>query len=113
MFGRWERILERSGFAVGCPVVATVTDAVSDDALRGKAAETLGSWRSSLTAAMIRGGVTAEAAEPVALLAISALEGDVVLARAEHDLAPLFFFSSRRRHTRSLRDWSSDVCSSD
>src|SRR5690349_24901034 len=25
----------------------------------------------------------------------------------------MFFFSSRRRHTRSLRDWSSDVCSSD
>src|SRR6202042_2462732 len=24
-----------------------------------------------------------------------------------------FLFSSRRRHTRSLRDWSSDVCSSD
>src|SRR5699024_12148450 len=23
------------------------------------------------------------------------------------------FFSSRRRHTRSKRDWSSDVCSSD
>src|SRR5260221_399131 len=26
---------------------------------------------------------------------------------------PFFFFSSRRRHTRSLCDWSSDVCSSD
>src|SRR3989442_11796577 len=24
-----------------------------------------------------------------------------------------FFFSSRRRHTRCGRDWSSDVCSSD
>src|SRR5207248_7750742 len=24
-----------------------------------------------------------------------------------------FFFSSRRRHTRSYGDWSSDVCSSD
>src|SRR5207245_6684443 len=24
-----------------------------------------------------------------------------------------FFFSSRRRHTRCYRDWSSDVCSSD
>src|SRR5699024_12176642 len=24
-----------------------------------------------------------------------------------------FFYSSRRRHTRSKRDWSSDVCSSD
>src|SRR5204863_6838024 len=28
-------------------------------------------------------------------------------------VAVAFFFSSRRRHTRSLRDWSSDVCSSD
>src|SRR5215475_16131240 len=27
--------------------------------------------------------------------------------------ATLFFFSSRRRHTRFSRDWSSDVCSSD
>src|SRR5438067_11016781 len=25
----------------------------------------------------------------------------------------MFFFSSRSRHTRSKRDWSSDVCSSD
>src|SRR6202040_964746 len=30
------------------------------------------------------------------------------------DSTPCFLFvSSRRRHTRSLRDWSSDVCSSD
>src|SRR5436189_1023190 len=27
--------------------------------------------------------------------------------------APFFFFSSRRRHTRYIGDWSSDVCSSD
>src|SRR5699024_12199145 len=30
-----------------------------------------------------------------------------------HVLCVFFFFSSRRRHTRSKRDWSSDVCSSD
>src|SRR5207249_8029038 len=29
------------------------------------------------------------------------------------NVSMLFFFSSRRRHTRSKRDWSSDVCSSD
>src|SRR5206468_9592500 len=29
------------------------------------------------------------------------------------DVCVCFFFSSRRRHTRSDRDWSSDVCSSD
>ena len=28
-------------------------------------------------------------------------------------ISNLFFFSSRRRHTRYWRDWSSDVCSSD
>src|SRR5205809_22288 len=31
--------------------------------------------------------------------------------RRQPDIA--FFFSSRRRHTRCSRDWSSDVCSSD
>src|SRR5699024_11786649 len=32
---------------------------------------------------------------------------------ATSSLSVVFFFSSRRRHTRSKRDWSSDVCSSD
>src|SRR5438093_9487945 len=33
---------------------------------------------------------------------------------ADKKLYPLFFFfSSRRRHTRLVSDWSSDVCSSD
>src|SRR5215469_763821 len=36
------------------------------------------------------------------------------VASCAPDARPIiFFFSSRRRHTRSLRDWSSDVCSSD
>src|SRR5256884_3316346 len=34
-------------------------------------------------------------------------------ARGRDVLRVLFFFSSRRRHTRCSRDWSSDVCSSD
>src|SRR5207249_9478065 len=33
--------------------------------------------------------------------------------KASRSLVFFFFFSSRRRHTRSIRDWSSDVCSSD
>src|SRR5712675_720918 len=46
-----------------------------------------------------------------------------VLVRGAQDASPseldalagyvAFFFSSRRRHTRCSRDWSSDVCSSD
>src|SRR5476649_868384 len=34
-------------------------------------------------------------------------------SRILHQRGDLFFFSSRRRHTRSLCDWSSDVCSFD
>src|SRR3989440_11390080 len=33
--------------------------------------------------------------------------------RTRASVTVFFFFSSRRRHTRSDRDWSSDVCSSD
>src|SRR5699024_11282649 len=44
---------------------------------------------------------------------------DIIKQTANHTfcLEPVmcaaFFFSSRRRHTISKRDWSSDVCSSD
>src|SRR5476651_1184401 len=37
----------------------------------------------------------------------------VAVVPAVHNVAVCFFFSSRRRHTRYWRDWSSDVCSSD
>src|SRR2546422_8146247 len=36
-----------------------------------------------------------------------------VLATTDFAMPVFFFFSSRRRHTRCSRDWSSDVCSSD
>src|SRR5256884_5280618 len=37
----------------------------------------------------------------------------LVLMRRRAEVRVWFFFSSRRRHTRCSRDWSSDVCSSD
>src|SRR2546422_6710226 len=40
---------------------------------------------------------------------MSFVYSDLLLARFRF----FFFFSSRRRHTRCSRDWSSDVCSSD
>src|ERR1022692_3554556 len=35
------------------------------------------------------------------------------MAAGQYHAPSLFFFSSRRRHTRLQGDWSSDVCSSD
>src|SRR6266852_2788792 len=37
----------------------------------------------------------------------------LILPRLKNHMTCSFFFSSRRRHTRCYRDWSSDVCSSD
>src|SRR5258706_12530297 len=37
----------------------------------------------------------------------------IELVHGEHYLSLCFFFSSRRRHTILVSDWSSDVCSSD
>src|SRR5208282_5399312 len=44
-------------------------------------------------------------------VAVEILDGFISLALVD-DFARVFF-SSRRRHTRCYRDWSSDVCSSD
>src|SRR5260221_2054038 len=41
------------------------------------------------------------------------IKSEILPTSAESSGVCLFFFSSRRRHTRSLCDWSSDVCSSD
>src|SRR5438046_7348099 len=37
----------------------------------------------------------------------------IILYYIRYLVVCLFFFSSRRRHTRLVSDWSSDVCSSD
>jgi AcrR family transcriptional regulator len=89
MFDRWERVLAKTDYLVGCPVVATVTDAVADEELRTKAAEVFRIWRRSLSAALLRSGVSEERAEPLAVLAMSALEGAIVMSRARRDLEPL------------------------
>src|SRR5690349_24938193 len=46
-------------------------------------------------------------------MAITSFDSLLMYFMLKFLLVIYFFFSSRRRHTRSLRDWSSDVCSSD
>src|SRR6478672_12136472 len=37
-------------------------------------------------------------------------KGNLDGQKRDYTISSIFFFSSRRRHTRSDRDWSSDVC---
>src|SRR5712675_1048070 len=57
----------------------------------------------------MRKAVLATALAAALLLPLSAQS----VERVYHCSIFPFFFSSRRRHTRCSRDWSSDVCSSD
>src|SRR5437762_10509039 len=49
----------------------------------------------------------------IVIIAYGNRVGLVPRAQLPSRLLYLFFFSSRRRHTRYIGDWSSDVCSSD
>src|SRR5215204_1393252 len=64
--------------------------------------------RSGDVSDLLRGEGTAIDEESLVVELVHLLRGEPPHARAW-----LFFFSSRRRHTISLCDWSSDVCSSD
>jgi AcrR family transcriptional regulator len=89
IFDRWRRFLAESDYLDGCPIVATVTDAVANEVLRAAAASAFTTWQSALADALRRGGLTKLRAARVSILVISSLEGAIVLARAQRDLAPL------------------------
>src|SRR5438067_725701 len=56
---------------------------------------------------------SAEARRPFDLSSGPLMRATLLRLGAQYHVVLLIFFSSRRRHTRSKRDWSSDVCSSD
>jgi AcrR family transcriptional regulator len=85
----WRRILTRSDFADGCPVVAVTLDGDSSTAAREAAAAAFAGWEAQIADGLVPHGVARERAESIATLAIAAIEGAVVLARAERSTGPL------------------------
>ena len=83
----WRELLRRSDFADGCGVAAVATGVgAGDDPLLDTAAATFGAWRLGLADRLVASGMTAADADRVAVVVIAALEGAVVVARAERDL---------------------------
>jgi AcrR family transcriptional regulator len=85
----WQRILERSDFAAGCPVVAVALEGEASPAARTAAAEAFAAWEQLIAGALIPHGVSADRAAGIGSLVIAAIEGGVVLARAQRSTAPL------------------------
>ncbi len=85
----WRRILERSDFADGCPVVAVALEGNASPAARAAAADAFAAWEELIAGALIPHGVSADRAAGIASLVIAAIEGGVVVARAQRSTAPL------------------------
>jgi TetR/AcrR family transcriptional repressor of lmrAB and yxaGH operons len=82
--------LEASGWADGCPIATVALEtAATSEALAHTCAAALASWRTALVEAMVRCGLPASEAPGLATLVLAAIEGALLLARAERDPEPL------------------------
>ncbi len=87
MVARWRTWLSESDFALGCPVVATVVDAASDNpAIREATGVAFDEWQGAVRTELVNAGVPAARAAGLAGVMISALEGAIIMSRARHDL---------------------------
>jgi AcrR family transcriptional regulator len=85
----WRQVLLDSDFTLGCPIAATVVDASGNDQLRERARILLAQWHDSVRDALIRLGSPKSTADEHASVLLAALEGAVILARAQRSVEPL------------------------
>ena len=85
----WERTLSEGDFNAGCPVVAAAVGSDDDPDLCAEAGAILGRWCTALTRAFSNDGFDDAEAQSLAVMAIAALEGAVVLSRSTRSAEPL------------------------
>jgi AcrR family transcriptional regulator len=95
----WRRLLVDHDFALGCPLAATICDAAANGSLRTHVCEMLTRWQVPVADAYTRFGAPQAEAEAHATVVLAALEGALILARAQRSIEPLdtveLFFASR------------------
>ena len=90
MVDDWDDDLRGRDFERGCPVAGAVVDcADTNPEVRQAASAALETWRRPITDALVTMGRTRRRAETLSTLMLCALEGAIVLARAQRDTAPL------------------------
>jgi AcrR family transcriptional regulator len=90
MVGQWTEEFQSAGFAAGCPVAAATVDCADTvESTRSAAAAAFADWRAPIAEALAEMGVPADKAESLATLMLSALEGAILIARAEQDVRAL------------------------
>jgi TetR/AcrR family transcriptional regulator, lmrAB and yxaGH operons repressor len=85
----WRRLLVDHDFALGCPLAATICDAADNDSLRTHVSELFAGWRATVVDAYTRFGAPPTEAEAHATVLMAALEGALIVARAQRNIEPL------------------------
>ena len=85
----WQHTLESTGFRAGCPVLAVAVETHDDSAVADAAAAVFTLWESMFAATLRDAGVSRARAASLATLTVAAIEGAVVLCRAERTTQPL------------------------
>ncbi|WP_067460545.1 TetR/AcrR family transcriptional regulator [Actinomadura macra] len=90
MVRQWSEEFSSAGFAGGCPVAAATVDcADSVESTRTASAAAFAAWRRPVARELAGMGVPPRRADALATLMISALEGAILMARAERNVRPL------------------------
>lgn len=88
----YRRQLLDTGFRAGCPVAAVAVEAPQDEeepTPLDAAARGFASWQAVLRDHYVDHGASSDAADELALTVIAAVEGALILCRAQRDIAPL------------------------
>jgi AcrR family transcriptional regulator len=85
LFRSSNRLLQRTNYRHGCPVGAVAVEAASDTPLGRTARGAFDEWASVLDASLRAEGHAAGGARELALLAVSSLEGAILVSRARGD----------------------------
>ncbi len=85
----WRVLLEKWDFQAGCTVVAAALEGDRSPRARDAARDAFARWEDLLAEAFADRGVPAERARSLSTLTIAAVEGAVVLARADGSSEPL------------------------
>lgn len=72
-------------FASGCPVAAGALEGSGPPSARDAAGAAFASWEAALATALVEHGAAAERAESMASLVVCAVEGAIIVAKAQRD----------------------------
>jgi TetR/AcrR family transcriptional regulator, lmrAB and yxaGH operons repressor len=86
---QWTKILRGSDFAAGCPIVAAALEGEREPTVRDVAGEVFADWQKLVAGALRKRGLPAARARSMATLLLAAIEGGIVLSRAERSVRPL------------------------